>query len=52
MFIFIFKQYNIKFIIFHITFKYKKRFNLINNVIFLLIYFDFFFEFKSRCYIA
>ena len=37
-----FKQYNIKFVIFYITFKHKKHFNLMNNVIFSLIYFDFF----------
>ena len=42
MFIFVFKQHNIKFVIFYIIFKYKKHFNSMNNVISFLIYFDFF----------
>ena len=44
MFVFVLKQHDIKFIIFYITFKYKKHFNSINNVIPLLTYFDFFFS--------
>ena len=43
MFIFVFKQYNIKFVMLYIIFKYKKHFNSMNNVIFSLTYFDFFF---------
>ena len=43
MFIFMFKQYDIKFIKFYIIFKHKKHFNSMNDVISSLIYFDFFF---------
>ena len=44
MFIFVFKQHDIKFVMFYIILKYKEHFNSMNNVISLSIYFNSFFS--------